>query len=345
MKMKAIRHLPLPSWRWLVCAVALGISVALVVPVLGQTITVTTYSSTGASAKMAFDSANQLWAPARVASGSAVIRLDPATDVLTTWTHPNPTVFGTSFLSPPIGVRSPGEVWVGADSHINRLNPGTGEVTSWPLAGIGPCGDSVYFDTGGNAWFGYRTTAGQQKIARLDPSTNTITEWEWSQLIDCPAVVTVDTSGNIWVCESADFDGKVGMLDPATNVITKWNIQDAGYGVRDCRAGSGRFWFQSFPTEILALDPATNELTVWTCPLGCTEVFGVAPESASRVWLTLDRTARFPTTTVASFDPTVDPPVFVEYKIGIGAHSRPFFGAGNVWVAGPFSLKRFPPPP
>ncbi|MCH8201775.1 MAG: hypothetical protein IH996_01565 [Proteobacteria bacterium] len=296
--MKAIRQLSLPSWRWLVCTVALGISVALVVPVLGQTITVTTYSSTGAWDKMAFDSANNLWASARVGSESGVIRLDPATDVLTTWTHPNPTVFGTFFQRPPIGVRSTGEVWVGADAHINRLIPGTGEVTSWPLAGR-PCGDSVYFDTGSNAWFGQQvpgtsltspsatarsTFSDLGILARLNPSTNTITEWEWEG--NCPEVVGVDTSGNILVCERDNFNGKVGMLDPATNVITKWNIPD---GVGDCRAGAGRFWFVSGATEILALDPATNGLTVWTCSLGCTLVMGVAPESASRVWLTLRR--------------------------------------------------------
>ncbi len=88
MKMKGIGALPLPSWRWLICALALGAVVAVSAPALAQTIIAKQYDFYPDNVSViTFDSDNHMWAKP---STAAVISLDPASNVLTTWTHSNP---------------------------------------------------------------------------------------------------------------------------------------------------------------------------------------------------------------------------------------------------------------
>ncbi len=355
--MKTIRNLPVPGWRWLLSALALGVAAAVAVPALAETIDVESWPAPY-TRNLAFDSANNAWAPV----SNAVIRLDPEVgiDNLTTWSEANPSVFSSS-NNQSIGFdAATGDVWVGAATQINRLtfDPITeaADVTVWPLASGSVCGTSVVVDVSGNAWFGQSDS----RIARLEPEpSNTITTWQVPAAktvppsTTCPQVIAVD-AGGVWVCESNL--SKIGRLNPATHEITEWTLDGAAFNDCSSRAADGGIWIAR-GTKILRLDPASDQLTSRTCPLGCTKVHWVDAKSAGQVWFGEQRgscsSSRYCPNHRASFDPAVDPPVFTEYPTqNIG---RLFVdGAGNVWGACHYSpncqysgngLFRFPPKP
>lgn len=360
MNMKTIRHLPIPGWRWLMVAVALGVAAAVAVPALAETITVKKWP-TPYTRNLAFDSDDNAWAPVR----NAVIRLDPEVviDNLTTWSEANPSVFSSS-NNQSIGFdAATGNVWVGADGQIDRLtfDPITeaADVTAWPLASGSVCGTSVVVDGSGNAWFGQSDS----RIAKLEPGADTITTWQVPAAktvppsVTCPQVIAVD-GGGVWVCE-ANLN-KIGRLNPVTNEIAEWTLDGAAFNGCNSRAADGGIWIAR-GTEILRLNPASNQLTSRPCPLGCTKVHWVDAKSADRVWFAEQRgscsISYWCPNHRAGFDPdpAVDPPVFTEYPTeNIG---RLFVdGAGNVWSACDNSgsrncrysgngLYRFPPKP
>jgi streptogramin lyase len=312
------RALPWPSWRWLACAVALGVAVALIVPALGQTINGKRLSTSPHTIDtIGFDSSSRMWAKTH---GTQVVMLDGATDQLTVWSHPNAAVFG-SFVG-PAAVQGT-EVWTGCGQyncdHINRLDTTNGQVTSWNMPS-GAVHFNIAFDSAGNAWFGKTNS----KVARLNPGTNTLTEWTMPTAGSYSAqVIGVDATNRVYICEPTIK--KFARLDPSTNTVTEWNIAGAN-NFNTCwnrDADDNQIWFSRSTTEVLRLDPATNELKIWACQIGCGAVSGVSQESAGKVWF--GESGR-----VNSLDTTTN--AIVTYS-GTGCSISLFWvdPAGNVW--------------
>ena len=339
MKMKSLGALPLPSWRWLIGAVAVGVAVAITATTAAQ-ISGDRWSISGSTIdEISFDSSGNMWAKP---SQPRIISLDPATSALTTWTHANTTIFGSSKHGMTAVEQVAGldrYVWQTAENmdHVNQLDIATGEVVSWPMPSSSTCArHNLALDASGNAWFG----KGDEKVARLDPNTNTITEWPMPTAGNyCPRVFAVDGS-DVWFCE-AEID-KIGKLNSDTNTVTEWTIP--GNNFNDCHGrdasgpnGDHPIWFSRTTTEILRLDPSSNELTIYTCPQGCGNVQGVSQESGDLVWFAEG-------SQINSFEPATG--VFVDYTNTSCSPTTPFVDPlGNIWTArGGVTVCRFPPP-
>jgi len=332
--MNVVRLL-IPGWRWWLVALAIGLAVAVAMPVFGQTINngKRWNLATSSVSNISFDGAGIMWAKPYE---NRIISLNGATDIVTTWTHGNtsilgPNHYGSAELTGTL-------VWSSAESldHVNRLDTSNGQLISWPFPASTTCGRfNLAVDGSGNAWFGKN----DQKVAMLDPVANTITEWPMPTAgFYCPQVFAVEGSGasqKVWFCESV-ID-KIGFLAPATGSVTEWTI--SGTNFNDCRSrdASGRIWFTRSSTELLRLDPATNELTVYPCPLGCTTLQGVSHEAATKVWFAEG-------SQINSFAPATGQ--FVDYA-GTSCGPQNIFvdPVGNVWTTNDsVTVCRFPPP-
>lgn len=325
-----------PGWRWVGAALAAGVALALAAMAYAQPLDGTKWNLSPQQADtIAFDANGQVWAKS---SQAAIISLNPATNTLTAWTHPNAAIFGTSFGV--IGVQPSGGdadrfVWGAGQSidHINRLDTATGEVLSWTIPG-NTCRGFVAFDASGNAWFG--TSTG--RIVRLDPSTNTLTSWQrFLPFATCTDIIGVDSAGDVWYC--GRNLSNIGKLDPDTGEITEWDITGT---ISDChsRDASGRIWIARSTKEVLRLDPATNELTTWPCPVGCGNVGDVSQESGGKVWFgEFNRITSLDTAT-NHFEQ------YNTYGADCGVNPRPFIAPdGQVWTTHAFTpICRFPAP-
>jgi len=337
--MNVLRSL-MPGWRWVLCALAIGLAVAAAWPAYGAisgkrwTIVPTDYVS-----DLSFDGSGTMWAKGYY---NKIYSLQPATDTLTTWTHANNDILGANHYG--MAVVSPANanhVWATATSinHVNRLDVSSGQLLSWAFPASTTCAEAknLAVDSTGSAWFGKNDS----KIAQLDPATNMLKEWPMpTGGTYCPQVVASEGSGasqKVWFCE-ATID-KIGYLAPSTGSVTEWTIPGNPAVFNSCNPPvGGKIWFSHSTAQVRRLDTATNELSTWACQMGCGIVYGISQESAGKVWFS-------DATDLISFDPVAAQ--FVEYTgLGCGVYSPFVDGSGNIWTTqnGGTLICRFPPP-
>lgn len=338
-----------PQWWLAFCAAAtVVLAAAVATPLLAQDATVTRWSIGGNS--LALDPSGLVW----TVSSGAMLRLDPASDELTTYTHD----FAIGNAS-GAAVDSDGIVWfTNYGSRISRLDPDTGEITGWPAPGHGR---AVALDTlSDDVWFSCGAA-----LCRLDSDTNTIARWA---LASHPTAIFVNPQGKIWHVRADAM--KVGVLDPLTNSLTEWSAPGTqmSTGPQTIFVHSdGMVWFTvwagSNPSAyggVLRLDPATNEMTEWSCPPGVGYYpTGVLVDSSGMVWF-----AEYANVNSCSWssrheyidmlDPEADPPVFTRWNLRMGTYGvRGCFdqilldAAGAMWLhseyPAPGYIRRFQP--
>lgn len=333
--MNDLRSLPLPGWRWVLCAIAIGIAVSVAIPAYGA-ISGKRWNTSEFPAQAAFEGTGTMWSRGFY---SKIVAVQHASDTVTTWSHGNTAILGTGYGST---VLNGSELWTDGDNlpNITRMNITNGQMTTWALPTSSTCDVvDLALDANGLAWFGKNDS----KVASIDPSTNTLTEWPMPTAgTYCPAVFAVEGTGasqKVWFCTSA-LD-KIGYLAPSSGTVTEWTIPGSVPNFTTCAPpnASGQIWFSNTTAHIRRLDTQTNNLNVWPCQVGCATITGNSAEVSGKVWLGDG-------TDLIRFDPTAGE--FIEYTGLSCIVSRPSVDSGgNIWTIhyGGGTVCRFPPPP
>ncbi len=333
--MNVVRALPIPGWRWVLCALAVGIAVSVAFPAYGA-ISGKRWITGEYPSEAAFEGTGTMWSRGYY---SKIIAIQHSTDTITTWSHANTAILGTGYGS---SVLSGSDFWTVGDNlpNVNRMNITNGQLTTWALPTADACGvRDLAVDSAGLAWFG----KSDSKVASIDPATNTLTEWPMPTAgAYCPAVFAVEGSGatqKVWFC-TRQID-KIGYLAPSSGTVTEWTIPGNPPDFTTCAApnASGQIWFSNAQTSIRRLDTQTNNLNVWPCQVGCAAIAGNSTEVSGKVWLADG-------TDLIRFDPVAGE--FIEYTGLSCSSNRPFVDSGgNIWTTyhGGGTVCRFPPPP
>jgi streptogramin lyase len=339
--LKDILQIALPSRRWLLPAVAFVIAAGVATPLVARAATVDVWNLGAQVTDLRIGPSDEVW----VMKGGAPAKLEPATNTLTTYSHP---LAGQDVLA----VDGSGMVW-SPDSFsppttyvISRLdpNPESLQVTSWPVDMWGVA-NSIAVDGSNNVWWAgnYGGRGEYQAVWRLAPATNTISRWTLP--ISSPEIGShpFDSSGRVWL----RYSGGVAVLDPGTSYLTYWALSGSQYPFAHT---DGKVWFArqlSGVDTIARLDPSANPspLTEWPCRAGCDGLGHLYVErvgSVDHVWFT-----ESPGSYIGRLNTGASPPEFSEWPItcaGVyGATCSPaavapdpraveFDSGGNVWM-------------
>jgi virginiamycin B lyase len=184
---------------------------------------------------------------------NAIVRVDPATRVVRTWSLPGDVEFANLNT---LTFDRRGRVWfTGQSGYYGRLDPVAGEVKVWPAPrGRGPYG--ITTTPGGDVY--YASLAGNH-IARIDTETGAATVIEPPTPGQGARRVWSDSRGRIWA--SYWNTGQVGMYDPATRAWREWRLpgeRPRAYSVwvdeRD------KVWLTEWTANaIVSFDPVTEK--------------------------------------------------------------------------------------
>jgi hypothetical protein len=135
---KEMYKLCMPRGGWLVVALAFVVAAGVATPLVAQAATVKVWNLGARVTDLGLGPSDEVW----TMTGGAPRRLIPATNEVTTYSHP---LAGTGVLA----VDGAGKVW-SPDSFsppttyvMSRLDPTTLEVTSWPTGDTGAAPPSL----------------------------------------------------------------------------------------------------------------------------------------------------------------------------------------------------------
>jgi len=267
-----------------------------------------------------------------------IYRLNPSTNVLTTWTIPVTDGFGIY-----ITVNSTGHVFFAKSPfavtpHVGLLDPFTDEITLWDMGSL----DNIHqlaIDPTTNIIYGNNGNA-PSRIFSLDPKTNELKVWNVESI--CNAVGFAFTglvrdagTGKIYANQLERPE--LCELDPATNLVT---LYDTGLDF-------GRSWASAIdptntghvflPTnlgpEILRIDTVAAEATIWTLT-GLQDSQSLVVDSIGNVWIpTTKNGGGSDERGIVRLDP--DTNIVTEWAFGhsVGAQAHWLFAAsdGDIW--------------
>ena len=330
--MKTLQALPLPGWRWVLCALVIGVLVSIAIPA---------YAISGKrwnlppeyAQELSFDGSGNMWAKSY---NPKILSLAPGTDQLTAWSHTNNSIIGANAYGMAIPQTGTSYVWQNMQGmdHVNRLDTSTGQLLSWYLPAGNVCDSrGLAVDSAGTAWFGKN----DGKIGHLDAGTNAYEEWPMPiSGTYCVNVTGTDLLGpgntlRVWFCETyiAGTTRKIGNLSPSSGSVAEWTIP-GNATFNNCNPpANGKVWFSNSTPFISRLDTVTNELKTWPCQSGCTAVYGVSQETGGKVWFG-------DATDLLSFEPAANAGVgaFVEYTGLSCSVYYPWIQSANVWTSG-----------
>jgi streptogramin lyase len=214
-----------PRGVWLIGALAFVMGAGVATPLVAQAATVDVWNLGAVTEDIRVGPSDEVW----TMTGDKPTRLDPATNEVTTYTHP---LDGRDVVA----VDGSGMAWsseyaTAVGYLISRLDPATLEVRSWPV-GAGGYATSMAVDATGDVWFGRGTTA----LWRLHPATDTVAEWTLP--ISGVNVWSFDSTGRAWL----SYSGGVAVLDPVASNLTYW-AAPAGAWQAPVPDASGNVWF------------------------------------------------------------------------------------------------------
>jgi len=219
-------------------------------------------------------------------------RFDPVTQTFATF--PLGRVNGHSVGPQDLQFDTSGKLWFTEleCGGIGRLDPATGTLQSWPVPPPAPGTPSYPFALAvtrdGQIWFG--DLAGGA-VGHLDPATGHVTLYHLADAQAQVFAMTSDAQGRVWFTE-LDL-GKLGMIDPATGRVTELEVPTtlgipAGlYGV--VVTLDGDVWFASNDANaLIRYAPGTKNFTFYQLAVPSSIPYGVALDSADRLWFTTD---------------------------------------------------------
>jgi streptogramin lyase len=323
-----------PRGVWLIGALAFVMGAGVATPLVAQAATVDVWNLGAATEDIRVGPSDEVW----TMTGDKPTRLAPATNGVTTYTHP---LAGTNVVA----VDGSGMAWSsdrydtgsGYQYVISRLDPATLEVRSWPVD-TGLYATSIAADMAGDVWFARNSSA----LWRLHPATDTVVKWTLP--ISGVNIWSFDSTGRAWL----SYSGGVAVLDPAASNLTYW-AEPAGTWLAPIPDASDNVWFAvtySGVDAIARLNPSTNQVTEWPCRAGCDGLVNVRPDGTGKVWFTEDGGGASSTGTsyIGRLDPAASPAAFSEWPLACGdvaglsctyktePRGLRFDSAGNVWV-------------
>lgn len=296
-----------PRGGWLLAAITFVVAAGVATPLVAQAATVNVWNLGAEVTDLRIGPSDEVW----TMTGGKPRMLDPATNEVTTYSHP---LAGTTVLA----VDGAGMVWSSdyfapGTYVISRLDPTTLEVTSWP-SDFDEYASSIAVDGSDDVWWRGRFRVGfdwYEAVYRLVPGTNTITKWTLPVSGVALARHPFDPSGRVWL----RFSGGVAVLDPSASELTYWP-DPSGTWQNPFAHTDGNVWFAvqySGVDSIARLDPSTNEVTEWPCRAGCDGLTRVHVRSDGKVWFTEKGTGTANASYIGRLDPGAAPPAFSEW--------------------------------
>ena len=199
-------------------------------------------------------------------NANQLVRLDPRTGTVTSWTPP-----GARHGLMRIAVDSQGTIWFAEQNanYIGRFTPATQTFHTYPLGAVsghiaGP--QDLAFDTSGVLWF---TETSGEAIGRLDPRTGAIRSYPLPAPTGAargyPFSLAVAPDGAIWYGNLAGRS--IGRLDPRTATVTVVPLAHTGAIFSMAMAPDGRLWFTELQQGLLGmLDTRTRKVAELPIP-------------------------------------------------------------------------------
>ena len=220
-------------------------------------------------------------------NANQLVRLDPHTGAVTSWTPP-----GARNGLMRIAVDRQGMIWFAEQNanYIGRFTPATQTFHTYPLGAVsgriaGP--QDLAFDTSGVLWF---TETSGERIGRLDPRTGAIRSYPLpaptGAALGYPFSLAVAPDGAIWYGNLAGRS--IGRLDPRTAAVTLVPLAHTGGIFSMAIAPDGRLWFTELQQGLLgALDTRTGKVVELPVPLAlgpASSLYAVTVAHNGDVW-------------------------------------------------------------